>query len=93
MKDEEGLAIWNAKQKLPEGYESLGMYKKYYLLYESLSLSFRQLFDLESTLYPELSLERKFKGVLRIKKGIIHNSPRQKGGSWVKNKVYLEGYG
>jgi hypothetical protein len=79
LKDEEGLAIWNAKQKLPEEYESLGIYKKYYLLYESMQLNFRQLFDLESTLYPELSLERRFKAVLRMKKGIIHHSIKQKG--------------
>jgi hypothetical protein len=79
LKDEEGLAIWNAKQKLPEEYESLGIYKKYYLLYEARDLNFKQLFELESTLYPELSMERRFKAVLRIKKGIIHNSIRQIG--------------
>ena len=92
MKDEEGLAIWNAQQKLPEGYENLGMYKKYYLLHESLHLSFRQLFDLVSIAYPDYSLEGKFKACIRIKKGIVHNSSGLKGGVWMKNKVYLEGY-
>lgn len=92
LKDEEGLAIWNAKQKLPENYESLGIYKKYYLLYESMGLNFRQLFDLVNVVYPNYSFEGKFKACIRIKKGIIHNSIRQKGWSWMKNKVYLEGY-
>jgi hypothetical protein len=37
-------------------------------------------------------MERRFKAVLRIKKGIIHNSIRQIGWFRMKNKVYLEGY-
>jgi hypothetical protein len=92
LEEEEGLAIWNAKQKLPEGYESLGIYKKYYLLYESMHLNFKQLFDLVSIVYPQYSLEGRFKACIRIKKGIIHNSNKQIGRSWMKNKVYLEGY-
>jgi hypothetical protein len=90
LRDEEGLAIWNAKQKLPEGYESLGMWKKYYLLHESQYLNFKQLFDLVSIVYPQYSVERKFRACIRIKKGVIHNSAKQKGCSWRKNKTYLE---
>jgi hypothetical protein len=79
LKDEEGLAIWNAKQKLPEGMESLGMWKKYYLLYEARNLHFKQLFDLVSIIYPQYSLEGKFKTCIRIRKGNIHNTTRNIG--------------
>ena len=91
LRDEEGLAIWNAKQKLPEGYESLGIYKKYYLLNEAEKLDFKQLFELASIVYPHYSTEGRFKICIRIKKGIIH-AKHIKGHSWRKNKVYLEGY-
>jgi hypothetical protein len=86
------LAIVNAKQYLPTDFESLGIYKKYYLLHEARKLNFRQLFDLVSMVYPYYSLEGKFKVCIRIRKGIINNSPRNIGHCWLKNKVYLEGY-
>jgi hypothetical protein len=68
----------NARKKLPEEYESLGVWKKYYLLYEARNLNFKQLFDLETVLYPELSVERRFKACLRLKKGIVYHSQRNK---------------
>lgn len=92
LRDEEGLAIWNAKQKLPEWYESFWIYKKYYLLHEAMHLNFKQLFDLAGIVYPHYSVEGKFKACIRIRKGLIHNSSKLKGYCWKKNKVYLEGY-
>ncbi|MDR0860287.1 MAG: DUF1704 domain-containing protein [Candidatus Peribacteria bacterium] len=92
LRDEEGLAIWNAKQKLPTEYESLGIRKKYYLLHEAKNLNFKQLFDLASRVYPQYSLEGRFKVCVRMKKGIMHNGSQVKGIVWGKNKVYLEGY-
>ncbi|MDR0608448.1 MAG: hypothetical protein LBG52_09240 [Candidatus Peribacteria bacterium] len=86
------MAIWNAKQHLPIGYESLGIYKKYHLLHEARNLHFKQLFDVVSIVYPHYSLEGRFKACIRIRKGIINNSTRNIGHCWLKNKVYLEGY-
>jgi hypothetical protein len=77
---------------LPNDFESLGIYKKYYLLHEARKLNFKQLFDLVSRVYPHYSLEGKFKVCIRIRKGIINNSTRNIGHCWLKNKVYLEGY-
>ncbi|GHV21287.1 hypothetical protein FACS189428_1470 [Clostridia bacterium] len=82
LRDEEGLAIYHAKQKLPAEYESLGIRKKYYLLHEAQNLTFKQLFDLASIVYPQYSLEGRFKVCVRMKKGIIHNGPQVKGIVW-----------
>jgi hypothetical protein len=92
LKDEEGLAIWNAKQKLPEGYESLGIYKQYFMLNAAKDLNFKQICDLIHTLYPHYLIEKIFKTGIRARKGIIHNGSHTKGIIWRKNKVYLEGY-
>ena len=92
LKDEEGLAIWNARQKLPEEYEGLGMYKQYYLLNVARELSFKQIYDLIHTLYPHYNLEKIFKTCIRVRKGVVHNGSRTRGVVWRKNKIYLEGY-
>jgi hypothetical protein len=73
LRDEEGLAIWNAKQKLPEGYESLGIYKQYYLLHSAKDLNFQQIYNLIRIFYPHHNLEKIFKTCIRVRKGIIHN--------------------
>jgi hypothetical protein len=92
LKDEEGFAIWNAKQKLPEGYESLGIYRQYYLLHNAKELHFKQIYDLIHTLFPHYNLEKIFKTCIRVRKGIIHNGSHTKGIIRRKNKIYLEGY-
>jgi hypothetical protein len=92
LRDEEGLAIWNAKQKLPEGYESLGVYKQYYLLNIAKELNFKQMYDLIHTLYPLYSIEKNFKTCIRVRKGVVHNGQHTKGIVRLKNKTYLEGY-
>ncbi len=62
LKDEEGLAVWNAMQVLPENEENLSIYKKYYLLSESKRYSFSKLTDMIRFFSPEKNLERIFKG-------------------------------
>lgn len=91
LKDEEGLAIWNASKFLPEWYEKNSIYKKYYLTNEAAKYSFSKLIDIINFMYPYRSTERKFKTAIRIKKGIINTN-----NSWIwtyftKDKVYLDG--
>ncbi len=92
LKDEEGLAIYNANKYLPEWYEKDSIYKKYYLTKESEKLDFKKLFELIRFLDSEKNIERCFKWVLRIKKGIIDNSIKHKWSCFIKDKIYLEGY-
>lgn len=92
LRDEEGLAVRNASQVLPEGEENLSMYKKYHLLAESKHYSFAQMKDLIYFLYPKRSLEGVFKTILRSKKGQIFTANPSSHLTWMKDKVYLDGY-
>ncbi len=90
LKDEEGLAVWNAMQVLPENEENLSIYKKYYLLAESRKYSFSKMRDLFYFFNPNRTFEGLFKSILRSKKGMIHT-----GNEWgnfirMKDKVYLD---
>jgi hypothetical protein len=66
------LAIYNASKYLPNGYEKLSFYKKYFLLKEAQKYSFAKLVDLVKFLYPEKRIEWIFNTILRMKKGIIN---------------------
>ena len=57
LKDEEGLAVWNAMQILPEREENLAIYRKYYLLGESKKHNFSKMVDLMYFLNPNRSYE------------------------------------
>lgn len=91
LKDEEGLAIYNASKHLPEEYEKNSMYKKYYLTKEAEKSDFKKLFDVINFIYPYRSIEWKFKTAIRIKKWIINTSEKKITG-FIKDKIYLEGY-
>ncbi len=90
LKDEEGFAIYNANQHLPEWYEKDSIYKKYYLSNEWSKLDFKKLYDLISFVYPYWSVEQKFKTVIRIKKWLIHTSTNGIWTSFLKDKIYLD---
>lgn len=92
LKDEEGLAIYNASKILPQEYEKESMYKKYYLVKEAENHDFKKTFELFKFLYPEKEIERLFKWTLRIKKWIEHTSIKHPGTTFMKDKSYLEGY-
>jgi len=92
LKDEEGLAIYNASKILPQEYEKDSMYKKYYLVKEAENHDFKKTFELFKFIYPEKETERLFKWVLRIKKGIEYTSKKHIGTTFMKDKSYLEGY-
>ncbi len=92
IKDEEGLAIYNASKKLPNGYEKLSFYKKYFLLREAQKYSFSKLVDLVKFLYPEKRMERIFMTILRLKKWIENTWVVNEWAIFMKEKVYLDGY-
>ncbi len=92
LKDEEGLAIYNAVKILPEDYEKNSFYKKYFLVKEAENIDFKKLVNMIEFLYPSYSREFHFKTALRIKKGIIHTSILHPGTVFMKDKIYLEWY-
>lgn len=78
-------------QVLPEGEENLSIYRKYYLLAESKKYSFAEVCSMIRFFDPDKSLERLFKGGLRVKKGIRNTSVISGMIPWMKDKVYLDG--
>jgi len=92
LKDEEGLAIYNASKVLPEGYDKDSIYKKYYLVKEAESMDFKKLAHIINFIYPSRSKELQFKTAIRIKKGIIHTNIIHPWTVFMKDKTYLEGY-
>lgn len=61
LKDEEGLAIYNASKLLPEEYDKASIYKKYYLVKEAEKNDFKKTFELLKFLNPDKEIERLFK--------------------------------
>lgn len=92
LKDEEGLAIYNANKILPEGYEKASIYKKYFITKEAERFDFKKTIELLKFFYPERSLEWHFKAALKIKKWIIDTSTLHPWTTMIKNKIYLEWY-
>jgi hypothetical protein len=90
QKDEEGLAIWNGNQVLPDDYEKISLYKKYMVTYELQKFSFSKSADFLRFIYPDRSLEWIFKSIIRSKRGIINTSHTN---TWyLKDKIYLDGF-
>lgn len=92
LKDEEGLAVYNASKILPEEYEKDSIYKKYFLVKEAENIDFKKTFEIIKFFNPDKEVERLFKWVLRIKKGIENTSQKHVGTIFMKDKIYLEGY-
>lgn len=92
LRDEEGLAIWNALQSDPEGAENLAMYRKYYLLHAGKDRNFSEMVELMYALNPNRTYEGMFKSILRIKKGQILTAQATESYLWMKDKVYVDGY-
>ena len=88
--DEEGFAIQNANKILPDNYERIAMFKKYFLTEELRHHSFARSFEIIKTHYPSRSMEWCFKTIIRSKKWIIYTS---KTWAWYrKDKIYLDGF-
>lgn len=91
LKCEEWLAIYNALKVLPEGYEKINLYKKYFLLSQSHNKSFSEITDQVRQLYPDKRLEFAFKFWIRLKKWVEDTSIWE-GWVYLKDKIYLEWY-
>ncbi|MFA7298382.1 MAG: tyrosine/phenylalanine carboxypeptidase domain-containing protein [Candidatus Absconditabacterales bacterium] len=89
QKDEEGLAIWNGNQVLPDEYEKISLYKKYVVTHELQKFTFSKAAEYIRFIYPDRSLEGIFKTVIRSKKGMIHTE--NIGTGYLKDKIYLDG--
>lgn len=93
LSDEEWLAVYNSLKYLPEWYEKNAMYFNYYLISQIDTLSFSQSVQLLQSVYPAYSLEKIFNQVTRFKRGIIHTeNSLNRGNSYWKDKIYLDGY-
>ena len=68
LTDEEGLAVYNSLQFLPEGYEKNAMYFNYYLLSQMDTLSFVESATLLQSVYPRFTPEQIFSKVARFKR-------------------------
>lgn len=91
LKDEEGLAIYNASKILPPDYEKISVYKEYFLTKQLQDNSFIKSFELCKFLYPSKNMEKLFKTVLRSKRGLV-NTGETKGIGFQKDKIYLDGF-
>ena len=92
LKNEEGLAIYNASKVLPEAYDKDSIYKKYYLVKEAENIDFKKLVHIINFIYPNRSKELQFKTAIRIKKWVIHTDNIHPWTVFMKDKIYLEGY-
>lgn len=93
LTDEEGFAIHQSLQYLPEGYEKNAMYIKYYLLSVADTLSFSETIDLIRMCYPEKSEVSLFSDAIRLKRGITHSEIKwTPWTTYQKDKIYLDGY-
>ncbi len=91
IKDDEWLAIMASEEVLPDEYEKRGMYQKYWLLGQAGTKNFAQLAGIAGSLTTK-SLIGVFKGILRVKKGIIDTSVVHPGAIHYRDKIYLDGY-
>lgn len=92
LKDEEGLAIYNANKFLPEWYEKDSIYKKYYLVKEAENMDFKKLVHMIDVFNPDRTKEVQFKAAIRIKKWITHTNRIHPWTVFMKDKIYLEWY-
>lgn len=88
--DEEGLAVWKSLQVLPESYQRMWRYIRYYLLSRAWSLDFIWLWRTVSSLKWN-PLRKVFMDVLRMKKWIEDTSKIWPWMVYYKDKVYLDG--
>ncbi len=91
LKDEEGLAIYNATKILPEDYDKISIYKEYFITKQLQNMSFTKSFELCKFMYPMKNTEKLFKTVLRNKRGLI-NTGESKWVGFQKDKIYLDGF-
>ena len=70
IKEEEGLALYFANQKLPEGFEKPNIYLKYRAFDIAQTTPFVRLVDFYRSLYPDADMLKVFKRAIRFKRGV-----------------------
>ncbi len=71
LKDEEGLAVYNAFQETNKiKYYKNTIYKNYFLTNEAQKYNFAKIFDLVNFLYSGQNMETIFRKTMRLKRGI-----------------------
>lgn len=86
---EEWLAIHASLEHMPDEYERIGMYQKYF----TSSIADQKTFsELASIIFTQTNktLLWSFKGVLRMKNGIIDTSIKKEWTTYLKWKIYLD---
>lgn len=92
LSDEEGFAVYSSDKRLPDNYEKLSMYKKYFIIREAQKYNFSKIIDLINFMDHNRSLEWCFKTAIKIKKWIKDTSIVHPWAIAMKEKVYLDWY-
>ena len=81
-------------QEFHPDYHNYTIYKNYLLAYEAQHKNFRELIEmiLDNSSSPEINYKKAFNKAIKLKKGIIDTSTPLIGASYLKDKVYLDGY-
>jgi len=90
IRDEEGLAILASDEHMPDDYEKLGMYQKYYLMSIAWDKTFSEIVGIIRSMTNKTLLWA-FKWALRLKKWLSDTSNRW-WAVYMKDKIYLEWY-
>lgn len=92
LSDEEWFAVYGSDKRLPDNYEKLSMYKKYFIIREAQKYNFSKIIDLINFMDQNRSLEWCFKTAIKIKKWIKDTSIVHPWAIAMKEKVYLDWY-
>lgn len=93
LRDEEGLAVYNAFQETNKiNYHKNTIYKSYFLANEAQKYNFTKIFELINFLYSGQNMETIFRKTMRVKRGIENTSIINEGAIFLKDKIYLDGY-
>ena len=92
IREEEGLALYFANQKLPSGFEKPNIYLKYRAFDIAQTTPFVRLVDFYKSLYPDADMLKVFKRAIRFKRGVENTGVVHPWAIFLKDKVYLEGY-
>lgn len=89
--DEEWLAIWASEQELPEAYEKMSMWKKYFRIETARRYDFKEVAHL---LYEAEKRTRwwVFKTAYRLKRGICETWVCHEDAVCLQDSIYLHGY-
>ena len=95
LADEEGLAIYQAQKTVQTffpTYYNTSMHKKYVLTHLSEQLSFSEIVAFLVDMSSHRSIAGAFKSAMRLKRGIVDTHITWAGTTFMKDKLYFDGY-